>query len=383
MYAVDKANFRVVKLNLATGAFIGAIGNATSLAIGSTCVLGKQTNWCTGGKFGSGGIDGSFSDPMKVIIDVAGNLMYVGDGGNGRIQKFTLSTGALIGAIGYSTTTAGTCVAGKQAGWCAGGTLTGSSIDGGLNQVNGMAIDFVHNSIFVVDYNKRVQKFTLSTGAFVGSIGNSTATGTCVAGKQNGWCTGGTFSWASIDGGFYFETSVVVDPTNDFLYVGESANTRVQKFVASTGAFVGAIGKSTASGTCIAGAQTSWCTGGAFVAGSGDGEFPNLSVLGIDAVKGTLYVGDYSGRIQKFNLSTGAFVGAIGNSTASGTCLNGKQKNWCSGGTYTQGTENGFIGSISDIVVDSAKNRMFIADAGNSRIRFIDRLINKFFRDAQ
>ena len=195
-----------------------------------------------GGVFTEGIKDGMFSSPKGTAIDVAGNLMYVVNSANNRIQKFTLSTGSFIGAIGNSTTS-GTCVAGKQTAWCTGGVFSSGSNDGMFSGPEGIVIDVAGNLMYVTD-SSRIQKFTLSTGAFVGAIGNSTASGTCVAGKQTSWCTGGVFSSGTGDGMFSGPYAIAIDVTGNKMYVADSLNQSIQKFTLSTGAFIGAIGNS-------------------------------------------------------------------------------------------------------------------------------------------
>jgi hypothetical protein len=74
------------------------------------------------------------------------------------------------------------------------------------------------------------------------------------------------------------------------------------------GIFVGAIGRTTATtGTCTGvGAEPTWCTGGTFGAGGGDGMFGGPGGVFADPVNGYLYVLD-GVKISKVNLSTGAF----------------------------------------------------------------------------
>ena len=363
-YIVNKNNYRVDKFVLSTGSFVGSIGTTDNAS--GTCLNGAQTSWCTGGIFitNTSG-DGSFSYVSKLTIDIPGNRLYVGD--NSSVQKFNLSTGAFIGTIGQSTSAAGTCVVGKQSGWCSGSSsFSSGSADGQFGNVSGISLDTTNDFLYVADDYNRIQKFVLSTGAFIGSIGNSTASGTCVAGKQTSWCTGGSFSLGSSDGMFYYPSGLSIDISNDRLYVSDSENNRVQKFVLSTGAFVGAIGNSTASGTCVAGKQSSWCTGGSFSTGSLDGMFASAKGISIDTTNNFLYVADPSNfRIEKFVLSTGAFVGAIGNSTASGTCIKGEQRSWCTGGVFRAETNGIGFSYPQSIGLDSVHKRLYISDQNN------------------
>ncbi|MBC7465098.1 MAG: hypothetical protein H7256_03835 [Bdellovibrio sp.] len=363
MYVAANGNNRIQKLRLSTGLFLGQIGSS-SIAAG-TCILGSQIGWCdSSGVFVSGTADGAFYSPSSLAIDIAGNALYVSDMGNNRLQKFNLTTGAFIGAIGYGSSASGTCASGKQTAWCTGGTFSLSFSDGGFFYPLGLVIDTVHNTMYVSEvFNNRVQKFTLSTGAYVGAIGKgSAASGTCVSGKQAGWCTGGVFTSGTTDGGFGTGGALAVDTTNSFLYVTDGSY-RIQKFTLA-GAFVGSIGKSTAAGTCVAGKQNSWCTGGTFSTGTTDGQFAGGSSLLADPTNNLLYVTDSgNSRVQKFTLSTGAYIGSIGRSNVTaGTCVTGIQSAWCTGGTFEIGLEDGAFNGPYAIAVDNTNSRLYIGD---------------------
>ncbi len=348
--------FRIKKMVLSTGAFLGAIGNST---LAGTCSAGAQSTWCSGGTFSTGTGDGMFGSSFRIVADVPNNRLYSLE--PNRIQKFTLSTGAFIGAIGKSTL-AGTCVAGAQSGWCTGGTFSTGANDGMLNASNGnIVLNAANDFMYVTDSgNNRIQKFTLSTGAFVGAIGKSTLAGTCITGAQTGWCTGGTFSSGTLDGQFSSPGAMAIDTASDLLYASGSYN--IQKFTLSSGAFVGAIGKSTLAGTCIAGAQSGWCTGGTFSYGLLDGEFSGVSSLTLDKTTNRLFASTYDYKIAKFNLTTGIFQGSIGQSTASGTCLSGAQTDWCTGGVFSTGDTDGMFTFINEIQYINSK--LYVVESG-------------------
>lgn len=103
-------------------------------------------------------------------------------------------------------------------------------------------------------------------GLFAGAVGNTAAsTGSCpAAGAASTWCTGGTFGLGTGDGQYRFPRKLIVDKINSAIYAADGANHRIVKIDLSSGAFIGAIGRTTASGgTCpAAGAAPSWCTGG-------------------------------------------------------------------------------------------------------------------------
>jgi DNA-binding beta-propeller fold protein YncE len=232
-----------------------------------------------------------------------------------------------------------------------------------FNVPTGVVADPAGSFLYVTEYgNNRVQRFSLQTGSFAGAIGDSTASGNCAAGAQSNWCTGGTFSAATIDGGFTNPWGTAIDPSGTYLYVTDATG-RLQRFTVSSGAFEGTIGNSTASGTCAAGAQTAWCTGGSFSTGTGDGMLSDLATRPvIDPGANYIYVPDWLNyRVQRFTLA-GAFAGAIGNSTASGTCTAGAQTSWCNGGTFSMGTADGEFGGTPDIAIDPSGSFLYVAD---------------------
>jgi len=110
----------------------------------SVAAFGFLTKW---GSLGSG--DGQFNAPDAVATDAAGNV-YVADGGNNRIQKFTPSGAFLTkwGSLG-----------------------TG---DGQFSSPEGVATDPA-GDVYVADYgNDRIEKFT-AAGAFLAKFGSSGA----------------------------------------------------------------------------------------------------------------------------------------------------------------------------------------------------------------
>ena len=98
----------------------------------------------TWGTYGTG--DGQFNHPGGIVVDASGNV-YVADGWNKRIQKFT-SDGIFLTKWGSN-----------------------GSGDGQFTSPYGLAVDAAGN-IFVADAstNERIQKFT-SDGAFLAKWG--------------------------------------------------------------------------------------------------------------------------------------------------------------------------------------------------------------------
>jgi hypothetical protein len=251
-------------------------------------------------------------------------------------------------------------------------------VDGGFGSFGFVAYDSARDAIYVTDGNGRLSKITASTGAYVGAVGVTTATtGSCPAsGVTAGWCTGGTFSAASGDGQFgFFGASIAYDATNDALYIADFNGSRVNKVTAGTGVFVGSIGRvNTSTGTCVAGTvATSWCTGGSFTLGSGDGTYFNTSGIAYDPVNNVILLSMFA-SITKIS-PTGAFIGSLGLSNSStGTCTSSSVPNrsWCTGGSFaTSGSREGSFNNPSGIAVNSTLKVMYIGDKLNHRIQAV------------
>ena len=124
------------------------------------------------GSPGSGA--GQIINPQGVAVDEAGDLLYIADRGNDRIDVFDASSGAFIRAFGWGVlsgadelqvcTQATGCQAGKE-----------GSGSGQMSAIQGIAVDNTSGtpgSIYVFDSgNSRVQKLT-STGDFVWMVGD-------------------------------------------------------------------------------------------------------------------------------------------------------------------------------------------------------------------
>jgi hypothetical protein len=328
----------------------------------------------------------------------------VADSTNSRISKYSSVTGAFIGwigkidsvptggATGCSNASSGTFIP----GWCTGGTGPAGNSDGMMARPNLVYVDS-NNFLNIGDgnngSNSRVSKYDNTTGAFIGWLGkiatSPTGGGTGCAGAAIGsftprWCTGGTAASGVLGTMFNAPVGIYVD-TSGSLYVADVNKYRLNKFNASTGVFVGWIGKIKTSpsggpAACIGAAVGSftpgWCLGGAADFGYGNGFLPYASGVYGDS-SGNIYVASgIDGRISRYLASSGAFSGWIGTvsstptggdsgctTAALGTIIPG----WCIGGSTQEGAGNGMLSDPQQIVIDS-DGFMFVADSGNNRI---------------
>jgi len=125
---------------------------------------------------------GHFSNPMGVTVDNLGNI-FVGDPINFNVQQFSSGTGAYIASLAYQRL-------------------------GRLSTPFGSATDGLGNVYIVDQDNQRVQKFNVSSGGFVAA-----------------WGTPGTNT-----GQFTSPAGIVVDHGGN-VYVADSNNNRVQKIL--------------------------------------------------------------------------------------------------------------------------------------------------------
>ncbi|MBS1868399.1 MAG: hypothetical protein JSS99_01935 [Actinobacteria bacterium] len=183
VYVVDTYNNRVQQFD-ADGNFIRTWG--WGVADGSSAFQ-TCTSTCQAGVGGSG--DGQFDTPQGIAIDQSDGSVYVVDGNNARVEKFT-SAGAYVSQFG-----------------------TAGSGDGQFSGPQGAAVDPSDGSVYVADTsNHRIEKFD-SRGAYVSQFGSE----------------------GSGDGQFEGPTRVAVDSTGR-IYVLDSGNSRVERFT-SAGAF--------------------------------------------------------------------------------------------------------------------------------------------------
>ncbi len=262
-----------------------------------------DTEWGT-----SGTEEGEFNTPLDSAVDHAGNV-YVADGVNNRVQKFT-STGAFLSTWGWDVVPGGgagfeVCTSGCQAGVSGGGA-------GQFDFPRGIAVDGAGNIYVADNQNNRVQKFA-SSGAFVSTWGWDVVPGgfagfeVCTSGCKAGVAGGGAGQFAEPGGVAVYGAGNV--------YVADELNHRVQKFM-SSGAFVSTWGWDVVPGGG-AGFEvcTSVCKKG--VSGGGAGQLTSPAGIAADGA-GNVYVTDNNNRVSKFMAPFGDFVSTWGRNVIPG-----------------------------------------------------------------
>ncbi len=265
------------------------------------------------GSYGTG--NGQFNYPQSIAFDSSGNI-YVTDGYNHRVQKFSSSgtylsqfgNGQISIPVGIALDSSDNIYVAAFGGnyikkFNSSGTYlsqlgTQGSGNGQFNNPSLIAIDGSGN-IWVVDgSNHRVQKFS-SSGTYLSQFG-----------------TQGTG-----DGQFNSPRGIAFDSAGN-IYVADNLNNRIQKF-SSSGTYLSQFGTQ----------------------GTGNGQFNQPHGIAIDSA-GNIYVADYgNSRIQKFS-SSGTYLSQFG----------------------TKGTGNGQCNSPSSIAIDSSGN-IWVGDTNNNRVQ--------------
>jgi hypothetical protein len=415
IYVADYANHRVQKIDAATGASEGWIGQAaTQPPAGSqlaTCAVQpaagvKTPGWCAGGtaqnaRRNQGSLttnpsevappDEGFYNPLGLTTD--GTYLYVGDANNYRVVRITLSTGAFSGWVGYVYRTTGVSPTSPAqttgtytTTWTNGGVTEARSTNG-FGQIYNLAIDTNTNILYVTDNQHRLTRIRTSDGLdmrWIGRAGTSPTGGltgcssTPIGGTNPGWClNGGGGRYGNTNGTFYTAVGMAVSATK--LYVADSSNFRIQRFDLTTGSFDGWIGAGNIPATKWSRSFASGAT--ASRAGIDDYSFGDMAgtFAGVTLNSTQMFLSDVGwNRIKKYNRIDGSFVGYIGQILNSGgfypsgpdECAgytNGMTPSWCTGGGRTT-TGAGIHGYNNPYNVAADSTYVYITNYSNHRI---------------
>ncbi|CAN5679552.1 hypothetical protein BH10BDE1_BH10BDE1_17300 [soil metagenome] len=373
LYVADWTRLIQIDSTGLVNGWIGKVSNNNSMsgAAGCSSLQPNQNTpaYCLGGTSKAGIDETAFHNLTAIAYDGSGNVV-TGQGDQfAAIKIFNATTGVYGGTLGTNST--------SPSQWTNDATAFAQYFGNDDNSMYTPSSSYQDGTyLYVAEAdNARIKKFDIATGKLIGSIGAITTVPTggasgCTSanamGPSPGWCTGGLpfpyYVWNSFqlipyttDGIMRYPNGITGDGT--YLYVIDKELDRIQKFNASTGAYigwVGSVGSSAPTGGaagCIGRAQglpaPGWCTGGTSQAGTGDGQYYDPTAITV--VGGNLYVVDSSNqRVVSINATTGAFNGWIGRvNTAPTICTTASNggyvvstSGWCTGGTATNASQN-------------------------------------------
>ena len=254
--------------------------------------------------------DGQFDSPISIAIDALGKFFVV-DSDNNRIQVFE-DDGKFQSKFGSSN----------------------SALDEYLGSAKGIVIQESTKEILVSNIETDSISVFDSNGNFM-------------------------FEFDSFDGNNDFRnpTNMIIDNSNQILYVSDSGNDRIVIFELVTGS------------TCPSGTDEV-IDGVCFIeefgtAGTSDGEFDDPKGLAYDSVNDLLYVADSGNdRIQVFEIVDGNTCPSGTNEIVNGVCFVEE--------FGTTGTGNGQFDTPMGIALDTINDLLVVADSDNDRIQVFD-----------
>ena len=311
-------------LNSPQCAAVDASGNLFISDMNNNVIRKVDTNGLTkivagtgsAGFSGDGGAatNASLWNPTAVVVDPKGNL-FIADTYNYRIRK--MDTNGII------TTVAGTGSSGYNG--------DGAAISHWLNQPSGLCLDAAGNLFIADTFNSMIRKLD-NSGILTRVAGSILGSG----------FSGDGGSATSTTARLYYPTGVAIDSSNN-MYIADSLNNRIRK-VNSSGIISTAVGNGT-------------------VGYSGDGGAAGSATLNapvgvaVDATRNFYIVDSGNHSIRKVGtngiITTIAGNGIIGFSGDSVIATNAR------------------LANPQNISVDNS-GTLFIADAGNNRIRRVD-----------
>ena len=330
-------------------------------------------------EFGSNGDDeDQFEDPIGIEINSSGNLIYIADSDNDRINVFN-ENGRHVFEFGSF------CDMQTDSGCHEDSPKADEDGDGQFNTPLDLVLDSSGNDLYVVDSeNDRIQRFDSDDGDFDMKFGSSDeddpdyiGSPAAIAIQKSSprdiyvasiasdsisvFDDDGVFlfkfgSTGSGDGKFSDPSGLLIDDSNDLLYVADTDNDRIQIFE---------LDDSCPSDT------TEIVDGVCFVeefgdTGSGDGDFRSPSGLVLDSSNDLLYVADTGNdRIQIFELvDRDDSCPSDTTEIVDGVCFVEEFGDTGSG--------DGDFRSPSGLALDSSNDLLYVADTRNDRIQVFE-----------
>ncbi|MBX3023071.1 MAG: hypothetical protein KF799_15450 [Bdellovibrionales bacterium] len=431
-YFGDLTNGRFVELNVTTGktnAWAGRPTNHFPGSGGTNCgTYNTDTGWCTGGVpiynaycypscGGSNTANRNTYASNLIALDTDGTYLYGTFSATNlyAIYRFPLSSpfapstnirwvGRINGTptlgAGCSTTPLGF----PTPGWCGGGTSRIGYADGQFSQPWALSINNNNGLIYTVDRNNsKVQMHDLTTGESMGFIAAqanaspATWSTTYVPGLQgNINVPGEDLSFATGYSGGTAVTAmwgITSDGTN--LFVSDTGNYRVKRYIAATGQFKGWYGRTQvvptgeddACTSITGGAVTpTWCFGGSSQSPNTAGTGELNSPRGLATDNNYLYIMDTTyHRIVRIARNSGGFAGWLGRTGATPGAMTGFDGRgdvncpnaagsaftgaWCAAGnTSASSNGNGEMNNPRGIAIDKDNGYIFVADTSAHRV---------------
>jgi sugar lactone lactonase YvrE len=272
------------------------------------------------------GTGAGFYSPQSIIWDQAGGRLLIADQANFRIRAMTTG-GAVTTIAGSGPETADT-----QAG---GGYVEGPALSAKFYAPADVALN--GGNLYIADYfNHRIRKMDSN-----GNVTTFAGTGT-TGGSGGGYSDNAN----PLQAQFKFPSGLAFDAAGN-LYVADQGNTAVRK-ITPTGAV------STLAGGGASG----------FADGKGQAaQFRGPNCLLLDKTGTYLYAADTQNQaIRKIRLSDGDVTTMLGNAPTGAAAA--------PAGAFQDGTDARF-NQPNGMCFDAATNTLYIADAGNNRIRAV------------